>query len=359
VERDIRSLRKSVVVLTTLALFVVFYFARDLLLPVLLGFLIALTLSPVNRALLRVGLPAGVSATVLILIASAVASGILYFMGETVSARTADIPEIMRELRQKFSNLSYTLERVKDASDEVEALASGAEDTAQQVVVEQPGLLTSAVTVAASTITSAIVALVLAWFLLASGDMFYTKLVRVFDKMSDKKRALSTAYDIERQVSRYLLTITLINAGLGVSVALAMWAVGLDNAYVWGIAAFVLNFLPVLGGLIGTGLVAMYAITFFDSFSYALVAPLIYQFLTTFEAQFVTPHLLGRRLELNTVAVFLTVVLWGWLWGIAGVLVAVPFLLVFKVVCDRVEGLHTIASFLGAAENEAKKAPAA
>jgi predicted PurR-regulated permease PerM len=349
---DIRSLRNSAMVIATIGVFVTVYFARDLMLPVLLGFLLTLTLSPVNRSLQRAGLPTGVTAGLLILAASTVVVAIFYFAGETVSSWTGDIPVMMDELRDKLRSVTDTLEKVKSASDEVEAIGTDSVDKPQAVIVEQPGLMNSAFTVAASTITTAIVALTLAFFLLASGDMFYVKLVRAFDTMTGKKRALNTVYDIERRVSHYLLTITIINAGLGVVVGLAMWLIGLEYAYVWGIAAFLLNYLPILGGVIGSVLIGAYSILSFDSLSYAFVAPVVYQALSSAEAQFVTPYLVSRRLELNTVAVFLTVVLWGWLWGIAGALVAVPFLLVFKIICDNVDDLKTIGNFLGGADRE-------
>jgi predicted PurR-regulated permease PerM len=157
-------------------------------------------------------------------------------------------------------------------------------------------------------------------------------------------------YDIERRVSHYLLTIALINAGLGICVGIVLTVLGMPYPYIWGIAAFLLNFLPYLGALTGVALVAALSIVTFDSFSYALLPPLAYLTLTTLEGNVVTPMLLGRRLELNTVAVFLTVVLWGWLWGVAGALVAVPFLVVFKVIADNIEGMEVIGNFLGAAD---------
>jgi predicted PurR-regulated permease PerM len=164
-------------------------------------------------------------------------------------------------------------------------------------------------------------------------------------------------YDIERKVSRYLLTITLINAGLGIVITIALAVIGLDYAYIWGSAAFLLNFVPFVGALVGTAMVAAYAIVSFDSVSYAFLAPAAYLLLTVVEGQFVTPTLVGRRLEMNTVAVFLTVVLWGWLWGVPGALVAVPFLVVFKVICENFEGLETMANFLGKSDEKPYSKP--
>lgn len=190
------------------------------------------------------------------------------------------------------------------------------------------------------------VILILAMFLLSSGELFYLKLVQAMPTFEGKKRALQTVYAVEKRVSRYLLTIAAINAGLGTCVGLYLTALGLPSAYIWGIAAFLLNFLPYIGGLGGVILVAGFSIVTFDSLGYALLAPAGYLFLTAIEGQVVTPWLVGRRLEMNTVAVFLTVVFWGWLWGIPGALVAVPFLVVFKVICENFEPLQTIGNFL-------------
>lgn len=348
-ENDIKALRRSVGLLSVLSMFVVVYFARDLILPILLGFLIALTLSPINRTLQKTGMPAGFSAAVLILLTTSVVIGTVYFAGGVAQSLTDDVPGIVLELKQKLRGISETIDAVQDASKQVEEVAKAPVSGPQEVVIQQPGLLNSAVSVAASTITTIVVALGLALFLLASGDLFYEKLVQAFPTMREKKRALATVYGVERQISGYLLTITMINAGLGLAVAAALWLLGLEFALFWGFAAFLLNYLPILGGLAGTVLVGVHAILSFDSLAYALAAPVVYQVLTSSEAQFVTPYLIGKRMELNIVAVFLTVVLWAWLWGIAGALVAVPFLLVFKVVCDNFEGLRPIGNFLSPA----------
>lgn len=347
-EEHLLSIRRSLVTLMLISLFVVCYFARDLLLPVLLGFLIALTLSPVTRGLSRLGIPYGVSAVVLIaLLTLAIAIAVL-FSSATVASWMSDSQGLQAELSRELSNVMNQIDQVREASEAVADMADGdVEDEVQEVVVQQPKLVDSAMSVAASIGTTLLVALVLAVFLLASGDFFYVKLVQSFSTMGGKKRALTIVYDIERRVSHYLLTITLINAGLGISVGAMLWLTGLPNAYIWGIAAFLLNFLPYLGGVTGVALVAAYSIIRLDTLPEALLPPLAYLTLTFLEGQFITPMALGRRLSINTVAVFLTVVLWGWLWGVPGALVAVPFLVVFKVVCDNVPQLEVVGNLLG------------
>ncbi len=347
---DIPSIRRSLQLLVLIALFVTAYFARDLILPIVIGFLLALTLSPVSRGLYRAGVPHVVSGFLLITATAVVVLGIIGGSAGTVALWSDEIPKMGVEIQQKLRSMSDAVEGVRAATAEVEKMGTegnGAPTAqVQEVVIKQPTLLDSAFdTVTRFGATFAVI-LILALFLLSSGQLFYLKLVQAMPTLAGKKRALSTVYNVERRVSRYLLTITVINACLGLAVGIYLAVLGLPSAYIWGIAAFLLNFLPYLGGFIGALLVGAFSIVTFDSLGYALLAPLGYQILTGIEGQLITPWLVGRRLEMNTVAVFLTVVFWGWLWGIPGALVAVPFLVVFKVICENFEELHTIGNFL-------------
>lgn len=143
--------------------------------------------------------------------------------------------------------------------------------------------------------------------------------------------------------------MTTINAALGLVIGAGMWAIGMPQPIVWALLAFFVNFLPYIGPLFGAGLAAAVAVVSFDHLGHAALAPAIYLAATSVEGQLITPVVLGRKLELNTVSVFVTVVFWGWLWGIAGGLMAVPFLVCVKVICDNVASLATLGSFLGAA----------
>ncbi|KZY54259.1 AI-2E family transporter [Sulfitobacter sp. KE29] len=344
---DIAAIRRLLEVLVLIALFVTAYFAKDLLLPILLGFLLALTLSPLIRSFEKFGISAPLGAVLLIGCVGLIIFVLAGLSAGTVATWSDEIPTMGNEIRRKLQGWAQTVEDVRSATEQVEQIGTeNGSGRPEEVVVKQPGLLDNAMNTGARIGGTVAVALVLALFLLASGDLFYLKLVQSFQTFTGKKRALKAVYDVERRVSRYLLTITIINAGLGISVGLYLFALGLPVPYVWGLAAFLLNFLPYIGGVIGAVLVGAYAIATFDSVGYAILAPLGYQILTGIEGQFITPYLVGRRLELNTVAVFLTVVFWGWLWGIAGALVAVPFLVVFKVICENVTALNMIGHFL-------------
>ena len=184
-------------------------------------------------------------------------------------------------------------------------------------------------------------------FLLASGTMFYEKMIGVLPTFSDKKRALTIAYDVEREVSHYLLTITMINMGFGLFIAVAMSIIGMPNPVLWGVAgAALLNFVPYIGAVAGIVMVGLVSLISFDAISYAVIPPLIYTLAAVLEGQFITPILLGRRLELNPVAIFIFVALWGWAWGIVGAIIAVPLLVAVKVFCDHFDGLTSFGEFL-------------
>ena len=165
-------------------------------------------------------------------------------------------------------------------------------------------------------------------------------------RLREKKRALKIVRDVEGNVSRYLFTITLINGALGVAVGTLLHLYGMPGAVLWGVIAAVANFLPFVGAIAGAGLLGAIALGHYDDLWSALVPPALYLACSTIEGNVITPLIVGRRLKLNVVAVFLAVAIWGWLWGIAGALMAVPLLVVFKVLCDNVDGLDAWGEFL-------------
>lgn len=333
----------ALVILVTLS---ALYFAKDVILPAVLGFMLALTLGPWVRWLSRRGVPAPLSAVLLIAGFAGLIGAIGVLLGGSVASWFDEFPRISFELRNKLRGLIESVAAVQDASKQVEDLAKGGEDTVNTVVLQQPGLLTTAVSNLASFATSLVAGLILALFLLSSGNLFYVKIVESFPRFADKRRALTILYEIEKRMSHYIVAITFINAALGVAIAAAMYLLGVPYPFVWGIAAFCLNFLPFLGGIIGTLGVGAFAIVHFDSLYYAMLAPVAYQMLTALEGQFLTPMLVGARLQLNIVAVFLTVIFWAWLWGIPGALMAVPILVLIKVICDHVPAFATFGNFL-------------
>lgn len=323
----------------------VVFFARDMFLPIMIGILITLTVSPMVRAATRAGIPAPVASGVLIVGLGVLGLAASYALSGPITTMIEDAPEMWQQVRGRLGFVFQSLNAVQDVGREVEDLATSGRE--QTVSLQQPGLIAGAVSSLANVLLLIAVGLVLAFFLLASGDLFYEKLVDAIPTFGDQRRAVQTMRDIERRISHYFLTITVINAGLGVAVAAAMMMLSLPNPALWGLLAFCLNFLPFIGALMGGALIGIYALVIFESLSGALIVPFVYLMLTTIEGQFLTPTLLGRRLELNTVAVVLAVIIWSWLWGIPGALMAVPFLVLIKVIAENVRAWQSFANFLG------------
>lgn len=325
------------------------YFARDFFMPVLLAFMLALMLTPIVRFLRKHGVPEALSATLLVVLSGIGIGGTGYFMSGPVMDLVNNAPAIGRELTERLSELRHPFERVMQVSRQVEEVAETAQEPGvQKVVVAQPGIVSQAAGNLLSAATTIAITFVLSLFLLASGTMFYEKIIQSFARMSEKKRALRVVYDVEREISRYLLTVALINGGLGLAIGLGLWAIGLPNPFVWGVAAALLNFLPYIGAMMTIVLVAAISIITFDSLGYALIAPAFVVLCNVIEGQFVTPLVVGRRLEINAVAIFIAVAFWSWLWGFVGALIAVPLLVIFKVFCDHFESWSNIGNFLSA-----------
>lgn len=326
-------------------------FGREFLLPVTLAFFIALAFSPTVRQLSKLGVPAWLTSSAFMTILVTATATLIYALSGPVAAWIADAPNYARAFSTKLQALRAQLTSISDMSDRIrEAADVTGSPPAQQVVVADNSPLMAFVTqgtgYSADIITTIILTLVIAAFMMASGDLFYEKIVRVLPTLTDKKRALRIVYDVEKEVSAYLLTVTVINAGLGLAIAVAFYFIGMPMAYLWGILAFFFNYIPFVGAIFGVALSGFMAVTVFDTISYALIVPLAYSIINGIENQFVTPVFLGRRLQMNAVAILLALTFWTWEWGIAGTILAVPILVTIKVFCSQIEGLHGIGEFL-------------
>ncbi len=326
-------------------------FGREFLLPVTLAFFIALAFRPTVRRLSRRGIPAWLASSAFIGIVIFAVAGFVYAVSGPVAALIADAPFYLkafsgkiRDLRASIDSVINLTERIQDAAD-----IAAAAPVKEVVVADNSPLmafLAQGTGYSADIVTTIVLTLVIAAFMTASGDLFYEKIVRVLPTLTDKKRALRIVYDVEREVSAYLLTVTVINAGLGIVIAVAFYFLGMPMAYLWGLLAFLFNFIPYVGAVLGVALSGFIAVAVFDSLTYALLIPFAYSLINGLENQFVTPVFLGRRLQMNAVAILLALTFWTWEWGIAGTMLAVPILVTIKVFCGQIESLHGIGEFL-------------
>jgi len=334
-------------------------YGQAFLTPVVLAVLLALVFSPMRRFLERLRLAPGIAA---LLIVGALLGGLvagLSTLAGPASRWMDDAPRIGFELRQKLGEMREATEGVREAAEQVDEIAEGSdeaepgEEEVQRVRVEEPGLVSRIALTTPAVLAQIVFTLVLLFFLLASGDMFYEKVVHSMPTFSDKRRAVRIARDIERKLSRYFFTITVINSGLGVAIGLTMWALGMPNPVLIGVGAAFLNFVPYLGAFMGVTLVLIAGLVTFSTAADALVAAGAYFALTSFEGQFVTPYFVGRSLRLNTVVVFLSVSFWAWLWSAVGMLLATPLLVTVRTLSEHVPSLRGLGGFLSDGRAEA------
>src|SRR6476659_1082557 len=232
------------------------------------------------------------------------------------------------------------------AGGEIEKLATPDSSSKAAVEVQRHPITEALYMRTPEFISSMILLVILLFFLLAYDGVFIGKLIKLLPSFSDKKRAVSIAQDIESQVSRYLFTVTIINCCLGIAVGTTVGLLGLPNPVMWGVMVAILNFIPYLGALTGIVCMTLAAILSFPSASYALLFPAAYFILASLEGNFITPLVMGRSLTLNPVLVLLSLTFWGWMWGIVGVIMAVPILAAFKIFCSHIEPMEPLAELI-------------
>jgi len=346
---DVRTL--ALTGIFVLLFFFTLYFARSLFLPIVLAILLNFLLAPVVRVFKRMWIPEGIGAALVILgLLGAVTLGV-YRLSGPAAGWIERAPEGLERVESRVRQLRQPVEEMREAAEEVEReverIAGGDGRRPQEVSVRGRTLAAILLSRTGSLLGGAVMMTVLLYFMLASGDLFLRKLVRVLPRLEDKKRAVEIARQTENHISTYLFTVTLINVALGVVVGVAMRLAGMPNPILWGVTAGLLNFVPYLGAVVTVCVLALVSLITFESLGRALVAPLVYVAINAVEGYLLTPMLLGRRLTLNPVVIFLGLIVWGWMWGIAGALLAVPILATFKIFCDHIEPLAPIGEFLG------------
>ena len=326
-------------------------YAKSFFVPVVLAFLLTLVFSPVRRVFDRRGVPAPLTSFVIVVGLLVGVTAVLGALALPVTGWVERAPEITGQIRRQLTDISGALAGLIDAAGRLNSLGATGPDV-QQVAVQQRGYAFDLAALMPGVLAQIVFMLVLLFFLLASGDMFYEKLVHVMPSFDDKRRAVTAARDIERKLSRYLLTITIINGGLGLAVGTVLWAMGMPSPLVFGVIAFLFNFVPYLGALAGIAVAMAVALVSFEWVGWSLLVGGAYFGLTTIEGQLVTPYFVGRNLRLNTVVVFLAVSFWAWLWSAIGMVVAVPLLTTLRTIAAHVDGMGGLADFLGERHSE-------
>jgi predicted PurR-regulated permease PerM len=330
-------------------------FAEAFLIPIVLAILVSYALSPLVNTLVRVGLPR-LLATSLILLAllAGLGAGLLGLWTQAVAVAER-LPDAARELRLRLEEQrGGPLEKVQEAAEELEQTGEGASASPRKTrdadapAFDVRAYLWSASAAALAFGAQAAMVIFLVFFVLLSGDLYKRKLVRIVGPTLARKRVTVEILDeIAAHVGRFLLVRGATSAVVGLVTGLALWGIGLQQAAVWGVMAAVFNSIPYFGPFLVTAGLAMVGFLQFGTISMALAVAGIALVVTSIEGWLVTPPLLGRAARMNAVAVFVSLIFWSWLWGVAGLILAVPIMMAVKTVCDHVEDLRPVGELLG------------
>jgi len=340
---DVRSI--ALTGLFVLAVFYTIYFMRSILLPIVLALLLSYLLRPIVRGLAQLKIPLPVDAALILI-------GFFALIGYGISALATPAvgwlqkaPEGLTELQHKLLPVKKSVAQVTQATGEIEKLATTNAET-KTVEVKRHPITEMFFMRTPEFIASSVLLSILLYFLLVYDQVFIAKLVKLLPTLSDKKTAVGIAHDIELQVSRYLFTVTAINTCLGLAVGTAVGLLGLRNPVMWGVMVALLNFVPYLGALTGIICMTIGAALSFESLGYALIFPSVYLAFGVLEGSFITPWVMGRSLTLNPVIILLSLTFWGWMWGIVGIILAVPILAAIKIFCAHITPMEPFAEFL-------------
>lgn len=333
--------------LLALAIVYTLYFAADLLVPIAIAIFISITCSPVVRHLARWRIPQSLSAAVIVTTIMSVTALAVFALAGPAEKWLNDAPQAIRGLQHDLLPASGPMADLQELADEVNELGKGdVPEKTPSVVIKGPDILENVVGNIPSILASVGIVVFLSFFLMASGDSLLRKATRCGNSWSGRRRIVSIARNVQSDMSRYLAAVTLINLLLGAAVALSMQLLEMPNPLLWGTMVAVLNFAPYIGALVSAVVLSLAALATFPDIAEALAVPGIFLALTVLEGQVITPAVLGRRMALSPAIVFISVIIWGWLWGIAGALMAVPITTSLKVVCDHTPTMGLFGSFL-------------
>lgn len=351
---SIRSL--SLTLLTVIAVTWALYVAQTFLVPLLIGIVISLLLSPVVELLFRARVPRPAGAVIVIALVIVVFVGVSSKLSVPAAALAEDLPRVARQVRQSLVRLTVAREspmaNLQEAAAELKTAAEAAprdRTGAQPVrVVDPPTPLRDYVVTGTGIAAQVLLVLFLVFFLLSAGDLYKRKFVKLAGpSLSRKKITVQIIDEVREQIGVYLRTLVVVSGIVGLATWLAYLAVGMPNAAVWGLLAAVANVVPYIGPTLVSGAASAMAFAHFGTVSQALLVGGIQLVITSLEGFVLTPHLMSRSARMNPVAMFVGLLFWGWLWGAWGVVLGVPLLMAIKVIADRVDDLQGVGELLG------------
>ncbi len=352
----------SLAIIAVLAALFVLHWAKAVFIPFMLGLVFSYALSPLVNWMESRRIPRALGAGLLILGILAAMGSTAYSLSDEAVKLVESLPAAAKKMRQTIKTRQggsdSTLETVQKAAAQIEQATqeTNAPPTSRGVtrVTVEPArfnvkdYLWSGTIGLATLLGQVTVVIFLTYFLMVSGNTFRRKLIKLAGpSLSSKKITLQALDEITGQIQRYLQVQLATSALVGILTGMALWAIGLENAAVWGIAAAVLNLVPYVGSLITAIASGGVAFLQFGSSNMALLVAGVSVVIHTIVGNLITPWLTSRSSQMNPVAVFVGLLAWGWLWGVWGLLLGLPILMIVKAVCDRIDDLKPISEFLG------------
>ena len=332
--------------LFVLALLATAYVASEIVLPLVFAIILNLLLQPALRILERLHVPRMLAALLLIL----ALFGTIVGLGTAISspARTwaAKLPEGIPRLQERLSFMREPVDTLQRFLRQVEDFGETGPSPTVAAPAQGPTLLSKLFTGTRNFASGFFTTVLFLFFLLVSGDIFLHRLVEILPRFRSKRQVVEISQQIESDISAYLVTITIMNAAVGIAMALAMWLTGVGDPILWGTVAFLLNYVPILGTALGVLIFLLAGLLTIDPLWQALLPAGLYLGFHLIEGETVTPMLLARRFTLNPVLVIISLVFWFWMWGIPGAILSVPMLAIAKIICDRVRPLAAFGHFL-------------
>jgi predicted PurR-regulated permease PerM len=318
------------------------YTAAEIVWPLIFAFVLSLLLNPLLRLLDRLHIPRVLGALLLVAAVLALVVGLGTAISGPAASWAAKLPDGLPRLFQRLRFLESPFAALQHFWQQVESFAGWQNGTNSS----GSALLTSLLTGTRSFASGFFTTLLFLFFLLVAGEIFLQRLVEIMPRFSGKRQVVDIANQIESDISAYLLTITAMNAAVGIATAAVMWLTGVGDPALWGTIAFLLNFVPILGPLLGVLIFLLAGALAAETVWLMLLPAGLYLGIHVIEGETITPMLLARRFTLNPVLVIVSLVFWFWMWGVPGAILSAPMLAITKIVCDRVRPLAAFGHFL-------------
>ncbi len=341
-------------IIAVLAILYTLQVARDVMLPITLALIFSLLLSPVVSRLQAIHVPRSLAALTVMSICLSIAGGGIYALAKPASEWLQRVPEAVEVVREQLSSVNTSSPDVDAATRSIDSLAQEFSASANprnpeltKVVITEAGWRSELGETAKNFGVYGTLSIILLFFLLTSGEALMRRFIHSLPTQRDKAVVTRIAHRAQTQMSRYLMTITAVNIAIGCITALALYLFDFPDPALWGAVAALMRYIPYLGVSITLILLSIVSAVSYPTATAIIAVPAAYALFSAAVGQFIDPLVHGFRFSLNPIVVFLWIFFWGWLWGAPGVLLAVPLLTLFQVVCQHTERLLPLAHIIG------------